>query len=65
MKSFKWIRNINYTVINYIFNFICILFSIINVTVLRLELYHLYIVLCGVEFRALDCESEHSGFESL
>ena len=39
-------------------------FSIINVTVLRLALYHLYIVLCGVEVRALDCRSKNSGFES-
>ena len=62
MKSFKLIRNIIYNVINYILNFICI--SIINVTVLTLVLYHLYTVLCGVEVRALDLESQHSGFES-
>ena len=42
MKSFKLIRNINYNVINYILNFICI--SIIDVTVLRLVLYHSYAV---------------------
>ena len=42
MKSFKLIRNINYNVINYILNFICI--SIIDVTVLRLLLYHSYAV---------------------
>ena len=53
MKSFKLIRNNNYNVINYILNFICI--SIINVTVLRLVLYHLYTVLCGVVVRALGC----------
>ena len=39
-------------------------FSIINVTVLRLALYHLYIVLCGVEVRALDCRAQNSGFEA-
>ena len=39
-------------------------FSIINVTVLRLALYHLYIVLCGVEVRALDCRLQHLGFKS-
>ena len=42
MKSFKLIRNINYNVINYILNFICI--SIIDVTLLRLVLYHSYAV---------------------
>ena len=63
MKSFKLIRNINYNVINYIFNIICI--SIINVTVLRLALYHLYIGLCGLEVRALNCRSQPSGFKSL
>ena len=52
MKSFKLIRNINYNVINYIFNFIA--FSIIDVTVLRLALYQLNTVMCGVEVRALD-----------
>ena len=52
MKSFKLIKNIIYNVINYILNFICI--SIINITVLRLVLYHLYTVLCGVVVRALD-----------
>ena len=62
MKSFKLIRNINYNVINYIFNFFA--FSFINVTVLRLALYHLYIVLFGVGVRALDCRSQHSGFKS-
>ena len=62
MKSFKLIRNINYNVINYIFNFIA--FSIIDVTVLRLALYHLYTILCGVDFRALDCKSQHPGFKS-
>ena len=39
-------------------------FSIINVTALRLALFHLYIVLCGVEVRALDCRAQNSGFES-
>ena len=62
MKSFKLIRNINYNVINYIFNLFA--FSIINVTVHRLVLYHLYIVLCGVEVRALACRSQYSGFKS-
>ena len=62
MKSFKLIRNINYNVINYKFNFICI--SIIDITVLRLALYLLYTVLCGVEVRSLDCRLQHSGFES-
>ena len=62
MKSFKLIRKIIYNVINYILNFICI--SIINVTVLRFVLYHLYTVLCGVVVRALDCGSQYSGFES-
>ena len=62
MKSFKLTRNIIYNAINYIFNFIA--FSIIDVTVLRLALYHLYTALCGVEVRALDCGSQHSGFES-
>ena len=55
MKSFKLIRNINY---------ILFAFSIIDVIVLRLALCHLYTVLCGVEDRALDCETQHSGFES-
>ena len=63
MKSFKLIRNIIYNVINYILNFTCI--SIINVTVLRLVLYHLYTVLCGVVVRALGCRAQHSGFKSL
>ena len=36
----------------------------IDVTVLRLALHHLYNVLCGVEVRALDYGSQHSGFES-
>ena len=36
----------------------------INVTVLRLALYGLYTVLCGVEVRALDCRSQLSGFKS-
>ena len=62
MKSFKLIRNINYNVINYILNLFA--FSIINVTVLRLALYRLYTVLCGVEVRALDCRSQHYGFKS-
>ena len=62
MKIFKLIRNINYNVINYIFNLLA--FSIMDVTVLRLALYHLYIVLCGVEVRALDCTSQYSGFKS-
>ena len=39
-------------------------FTIINVTVLRLALYDLYTVLCGVEVRELDCESQHFVFES-
>ena len=39
-------------------------FSIIDVTVLRLALYHLYTVLCGVKVRALDCRSQHPGFKS-
>ena len=56
------IRNINYNVINYIFNFICI--YIIDVTVLRLVLYYLYSVPCGVVVRALAYRSEHPGFES-
>ena len=47
MKSFKLIRNINYNILNYILNFVCI-----------------FTVLCGVEVRALDCGSQHSGFES-
>ena len=64
MKSFKLLENINYNVINYIFNFICIFNHIIDVTVLRLALYQLNTVLCGVEVRALDCGSQHSGFES-
>ena len=55
MKSFKLIRNINYNVI--IIFLILFAFSIINVTVLRLALYHFYTVLCGVEVRALDCRS--------
>ena len=63
MKSFKLIRNINYNVINYIFNLFA--FSIINVTVHRLALYHLYAVQCGVEVRTIDCRSQHSGFKSL
>ena len=63
MKSFKLIRNINYNVINYIFNLFA--FSIIDVTVHRLVLYHLYTVLCGVEVRALACRAQHSGFKSL
>ena len=57
IKSFKLIRNINYNVINYIFfNYIfnIIAFSIIIVTVLRLALYQLHTVLCGVEVRALE-----------
>ena len=62
MKSFKLIRNINYNVINYIL--ILFAFSIINVTVLRLALYHLHTVLCGVEVRASDCRSQGSGFKS-
>ena len=62
MKSFKLIRNINYNVINYIFNFSA--FSIIDVTVLGLALYHLYTVLCGVEGTEPDCRSSGSGFES-
>ena len=56
MKSFTLIRNINYNVINYILNFI-FTFSIIDVTILRIVLYHLYTVPCGVEVRALDCRS--------
>ena len=36
----------------------------IDVTVLRLALYHFYIVLCGVQVRALECKSQYSGFES-
>ena len=55
MKSFKVIRNINYNVINYIL--ILFAFTIINVTVLRLALYHLYTALYGVEVRASDCRS--------
>ena len=55
MKSFKLILNINYNVINYIFNFFA--FSIIDVTLLRLALYHLYTVLCGVEGRAPVCRT--------
>ena len=55
MKSFKLIRNFNYNVINYIL--ILFAFSINNVTFLRLALYHLYTVLCGVEVRASDCRS--------
>ena len=62
MKSFKLIRNINYNVINYIL--ILFAFSFINVTVLRLALYHLYTVLCGVEVRVPDCRSQGTGFES-
>ena len=58
MKSFKLIRNINYNVILFLILFA---FSIINVTVLRLALDHLYVALCGVEVRALDCSSQHSG----
>ena len=38
--------------------------SIIDVTVLRLVLYHLFTVLCGVEVRALDCRSQDRGFKS-
>ena len=53
MKSFKLIRNINYNVISYIL--ILFAFSIIDVTVLRLALYHFCTVLCGVEVTALDC----------
>ena len=53
MKSFKLIKNIIYNVINYNFKFLFAL-SIINITVLRLVLYHLYTVLCGVVVRALD-----------
>ena len=63
MKSFKLIRNINYNVINYIFKFL-FAFSIIDVTVLRLALFHFYNVLCGVEVRALDSKSQHPGFKS-
>ena len=62
MKSFKLIRNNNYNVITYIFNLF--VFSTIDVTVLRLALYHFISVLCGVEVRALDCRSQHSLFES-
>ena len=62
MKSFKLIRNIIYNVINYILNLIA--FSIIDVTVNRITLYHLYTVLCAVEVRALDCGLQRSGFES-
>ena len=62
MKSFKLIRNNNYNVINYIL--ILFAFSTIDVTVLRLALYHVFTVLCGVEVRALDCSSQNSGFES-
>ena len=47
MKSFKLIRNINYNVL--IIILILFAFSIIDVTVLRLALFHLYTVLCGVE----------------
>ena len=43
-------------------NFIA--FSIIDVTVLRLALYHFYPVLCGVEVSALAYRSQHSGFKS-
>ena len=39
-------------------------FSIIDVTVLRLALYHFYTVPCGVVVRVLDFRSQHSGFES-
>ena len=35
-----------------------------DVTVFRLALYHLYIVLCGAEVRALDYTSQYSGFKS-
>ena len=47
MKSFKLIRNINYNVL--IIILILFAFSIIDVPVLRLALFHLYTVLCGVE----------------
>ena len=60
MKSFKLIRNINYAVINYISNF----FLHFQSSMSLLALYHLYIVLCGVEVRALVCRSQHSGFKS-
>ena len=33
MKSFKLIKNINYNVINYIFNFICIFNHIVTINV--------------------------------
>ena len=56
MKSFKLIRNIIFLIL--------FAFSIINVTVLSLALYHLYTVQCGGEVRALDCRSQHSGFKS-
>ena len=36
----------------------------IDVTVLRLALYHFYTVPFGVVVRALDCRSQHSGLES-
>ena len=62
MKSFKLLENINYNVINQILNFIA--FSIIDVTVLRLVLYHIYTVLCGVEVRVLAYRSQHSVFKS-
>ena len=62
MKSFRLIRNMNNNVIDYILNFIS--FSVINVTVIRLALFYLYSVLCGVEVRALDCKSQDSAFES-
>ena len=61
MKSFKLIRNINYNVINYIS--ILFAFSIIDVTVLRLALYHFYTVPCGVVVRVLGFRSQHSGFK--
>ena len=64
MKSFKLRRNINYNVINKLYFLIFLAFSILNVTVLMLALYLLYIVLCGLEVRALGCKSQHSGFKS-
>ena len=62
MKSFKLIRNINYNVINYIFNFIYIFNHQCYCSWLVLD--HFYIVLCGVGVRALDCRSQHSGFKT-
>ena len=66
MKSFKLIRNINYNVINYILNIICIFNHQCYGSKVSIALFiaHVYRVLYGVVVRVLVYRSEHPGFKS-